>query len=608
VRLLLVEDDRIDRMALERHVLRQGLPYLIDAAESGAEAIRKLRAGRYDAVLLDYMLGDMTGLELLPELGGVPAVFITGMGNEEVAVSALRQGAYEYLVKDPERAYLQMLPAVIRNVLHRRHAEESLRENQRQLSTLMRNLPGMAFRGRPGKEWWLEFASAGCTELTGFSEDYLTAAPERYSELVAAEDQARLGEARAAALAAAGPYEAVYRIRSRGGALKWVWERGVSVSGLNGGNAVLEGFISDITARRETEEALRRAKEEAEEATRLKNKFVSLVVHDLRVPLTTTSLARQLLQEDLRAQLSPRQTDLFKTMGDNGEQMLKMIDHLLLVGRLQSGALRIRPRFIGPDGIRSPLKGLHRLAEQKGVGIAVNIPAGFRIHADPDLFGEVLQNLVTNALKFTAAGGSVTLTAPEAGRPVLAVSDTGVGIAAERLQVLLSAEGPRSTPGTAGERGTGLGLLICKDILKAHGGHLTLESRPGHGTVARFELPEVRPRIAAIALPDGDRDLATGVVAACGGDCECFEATAGAIQQAARRPPHLLLLHAGAGGANLSWLADARRDPALADVPVIALSALPLPRGVPALPDEVLFLPLTPDALREALKRTLACE
>ena len=607
VRLLLVEDDRVDRMALERHVLRQGLPYEIDAAESGAEAIRRLREGRYDAVLLDYMLGDMTGLELLAELGGVPAVFITGMGNEEIAVSALRQGAYEYLVKDRERAYLQMLPAVIRNVLHRRHAEESLRESQRQLSALMRNLPGMAFRSKPGNPWWLDFASAGCVELTGFSEAHLTLGADRYETLVAPEDQAGLGEARMAALAAGTSYEAVYRIRSKDGTMKWVWERGLA-AGNPGAQAGLEGFVSDITARREAEEALRRAKEEAEEATRLKNKFVSLVVHDLRVPLTTITLARQLLREDFGSHLNARQEDLFRTMGENSEQMLKMIDHLLLVGRLQSGALRIRPKFLGPAGIRSPLKGLQRLAEQKGVQLILDIPKGFRLHADRDLLGEVLQNLVTNALKFTAPGGVVTVSGSQGNRPAVTVSDTGVGIGAEHLQRLLSAESHTSTPGTAGEKGTGLGLLICKDILKAHGGLLMLESQPGRGTTARLELPEVRPQVATVGLSEADRRMIEMAAAECGGDCEAHDQAPDTIGRIAGKPPHLLVVHAGPQGANLSWLAEARRLPALADVPSVALTTIPLPRAVPALPDEVLYLPLVPDRLKESIRRTLACE
>lgn len=600
VRVLLVEDDRVDRMAIERHVLRQGLPYEVESARSGGEAVQKLREHAFDLVLVDYMLGDMTGLELLPELRGTPAIFISGLGNEEVAVRALHQGAYDYLVKDPERAYLQVLPVVMRNVLSRRRAEEALRESRRTLDTLMRNLPGMAYRARPDPDLALEFVSAGCLELTGYRAEELTAEGFGLRRLLLAEDRPRHEEALRLALAQGGPYEVSCRIQPRAGAPKWVWERGVVVPGAHGGTPALEGFLSDITGQKQIEEALRQAKEAAEEAAALRDKFISLVAHDLRVPLTACSLTFQMLREELSASLQPRHLELFEALARNTQTMLRMIDGLLLMSRVQSGMLRPRPRFLGPATLRAALAGLEPQARQKGVTLRVELPPGFRVYADSGLLGEVLQNLVANAVKFTPPGGSVTVSAAEEDGPVITIQDSGVGMDAARLQQVLAHEAYGSTPGTAGEKGTGLGVRICREILAAHKGRLTIESRPGAGTTARIFLPAVRPSVLVFGLSAAQHRLLRSALEGFGAELQAPPAAAGpALHQ---RAAHLIVAGPEIQEAQLETLAAARNPQGGEPVPVLALdSGTGVPAGAIG-PDEVLPESLGPEALRERLR------
>jgi ActR/RegA family two-component response regulator len=124
IEILLVDDDNVDRMAVKRHVEKAKLPYSLSTGGSSAEGRKLLEEGAYDIVLLDYDLGDGTGLDLLPYAGETPAIIITGGGSETIAVDAMRLGAYDYLIKDPDRNYLTVLPSTISNVLERKRIEE----------------------------------------------------------------------------------------------------------------------------------------------------------------------------------------------------------------------------------------------------------------------------------------------------------------------------------------------------------------------------------------------------------------------------------------------------------------------------------------------------
>lgn len=130
IKILLLDDDEIDRLAVQRYVQRERLPYDLDTATSIVEARLRLKQGKYDLVMLDYNLPDGTGLEVLADVRDMPAIFITGSGDEKVAANAMRQGAYDYLIKDPERNYLIVLPATVNKVLERKRSEKALVESE----------------------------------------------------------------------------------------------------------------------------------------------------------------------------------------------------------------------------------------------------------------------------------------------------------------------------------------------------------------------------------------------------------------------------------------------------------------------------------------------
>lgn len=124
--ILVVEDDEVDQKAFIRHVKSENLPYDYDIAGSLAEGRAFLKKNRYDLVISDYFLGDGTGFDLIAELDDTPLIFATGTGDEEIAVKAMKSGAYDYLIKDPESCYLKVLPITVEMALHNKRREREI--------------------------------------------------------------------------------------------------------------------------------------------------------------------------------------------------------------------------------------------------------------------------------------------------------------------------------------------------------------------------------------------------------------------------------------------------------------------------------------------------
>lgn len=125
-RILLVEDDKLDQMAFERLVQQEELPYDYRIAASVSDARQMLKSHEFDIVISDYSLGDGTALDILAMVKNIPVVFVTGAGDEEVAVNAYKSGAYDYLIKDFERKYLKMLPITVENVIKHKQTEQQM--------------------------------------------------------------------------------------------------------------------------------------------------------------------------------------------------------------------------------------------------------------------------------------------------------------------------------------------------------------------------------------------------------------------------------------------------------------------------------------------------
>ena len=318
------------------------------------------------------------------------------------------------------------------------------------------------------------------------------------------------------------------------------------------------------------------AKEEAEEASKLKDKFIALVSHDLIAPLTSMiGFLRLIRDHSNKVSFTDRKEELLDKAIQSGERMTSYIRDLLNIGKLKTG--KVTPIFSFHDAslmAENIAKEFEPLAEDKNIKIINRIPERTRIYADKILLPEVIKNLVSNAIKFSREGGQIVLSVPE-GRPsTLAVSDTGVGISPKRKAALFKYEEQTSTRGTIGEKGSGLGLPLSRDLMEAHCGSLTLESELEKGSTFFAELPHIRPVVLVVDDDENAREL----VALCikNLDIEIIGVESGekAIEKISRFLPHLVILDLLMPGMDgFAILRFLKRDHRTSSIPVIMMTA-----------------------------------
>jgi signal transduction histidine kinase len=227
----------------------------------------------------------------------------------------------------------------------------------------------------------------------------------------------------------------------------------------------------------------------------MKDRFVSSVSHELRTPLTSMVGYLEILRDGEAGELNDDQEHMLEIVDRNCRRLNNLIGDILVTARFDSGRQQLHPVEVAIDDlVVSEVQSIAAVAAAQGVTIRTEVegPGPHHVVADPTLMTQLLANLLSNAVKFTPRDGTVTVVLDEHdGLTVLDVSDTGVGIPPEELDHIFERFYRASTAQTIG--GTGLGLPIAKAIAEAHGGSISVASRPGVGTTFHVELPRSGP-------------------------------------------------------------------------------------------------------------------
>ncbi len=252
---------------------------------------------------------------------------------------------------------------------------------------------------------------------------------------------------------------------------------------------------------RQTAKRLEELNTELDGAMKTKDQFLSNISHELRTPLNSIiGFTDLLLTEDLGAPLSAQQRDFLDTVGRNGRQLLQLINELLDLQRIAAGRMELTPEPVQLAGMLTEAANSVQAQAQKHrhTLVVAPPPAELRVQADPGRVRQVLLNLLSNAIKFTPDGGRITVVAaPVNGGGAIsevriAVSDTGIGIAAEDQPKLFKEFSQLDASASRKYEGTGLGLALSRQLVELHGGTMGVESEMGKGSTFWFTLPQAR--------------------------------------------------------------------------------------------------------------------
>lgn len=257
------------------------------------------------------------------------------------------------------------------------------------------------------------------------------------------------------------------------------------------GNKFLVGIIRDLTEQHQTLERLQQSEMQLNELNQAKDRIFSIIAHDLRSPLGSVLSLASLLHDDASRMKADEVTEIVGMIRNSIRNTLGLLDNLLSWSRSQTGRLKVNPQTFSLTDLVKKVYALNEdTAKIKQLRLLDHVAVETKVHTDLDLLQIVLQNLVTNAIKFSFPHGQIAISAFVEGEEMLIqVSDLGRGMAAEECDRLFQLTTNTSRPGTNNEKGSGLGLILCHELMLKLGGSIAVQSAPGLGSTFTLRMP-----------------------------------------------------------------------------------------------------------------------
>ena len=518
--VLVVEDSEDDMLLMLRELRRGGYNLDYERVETAAQMQAALDRQSWDVVIADYTLPTFSApaaLKLLQsQQQDLPFIIVSGTIGEETAVAAMKAGAHDYITKGN---LARLMPAVERELREakerqkRHNAEQALRESEARFRQLAENIVESVFWMSDPRVPQALYASPAYERIWGQSCESLYANFMEWLEAIHPEERQRI-QTSFFEQSLAGHYDEEYRIIRPDGSIRWIRDRAFPIHDDSGAPYRVVGIAEDITERKLTEAALRRAQRLESLGT-----LASGIAHDFNNILTPILATAQLLS--LKLPLNEQDRHLLQLIEDSAKRGADLVKQILAFAR-------------GVEGKRVPLQVRHILSEvmqvarqtfPKTITIHADFPTAnlWTVSADATQLHQVFMNLCVNARDAMPNGGILSLAAENKfvdeactrmnleARPgcyvAIAISDTGTGIPAELLERIFD---PFFTTKEVG-KGTGLGLSTALGIVKNHGGFVKVYSEVGKGSQFKVYLPAIEDAVtqpvAELALLTGNNEL-----------------------------------------------------------------------------------------------------
>jgi len=238
---------------------------------------------------------------------------------------------------------------------------------------------------------------------------------------------------------------------------------------------------------------LERSEEKLQELNASKDKLFSIIGHDLKNPFFVISSYTEILNEDYNELTNEEKINFIRIIGETSRFAHRLLENLLHWARAQTGRIDYIPEGLHlKKMVNTSIQLLNSQASKKEIELVTDVNPAYMVNADKNMLDTVLRNLVSNAIKFTNAGGMVKVVAKEVDDMIqIGVTDTGIGLSEKDISKLFRIDVQNSEIGTSKEKGTGLGLILCKEFVERHGGRIWVESEIGKGSKFNFLIPKI---------------------------------------------------------------------------------------------------------------------
>ena len=374
----------------------------------------------------------------------------------------------------------------VHDITERKQAEEALRDSEQRYRLLIETANEGIVVAQNGL---LKFVNPMMLGLTGFTKEELLTIP--FVDYVHPEDKKPLINNQLKRLTedqVVPKYH--YRLFKKDGSTKWIEMNGVKIE-WEGQSATLN-MLTDITERIQAEEEIRLKNEQLLKLNAEKDRFFSIIAHDLRSPFNGFLGLTEIMAEELQTLTMHQIQEISASMKNSATNLSNLLENLLQWARMQQGLIPFEPEIIklNPIVVES-IALMVEPAKNKGIDLTYDIPAEINVLADRNMLQTIIRNLVSNAVKFTPKGGkiSVSVKTTEEKSVEMSIKDTGIGMGHAMIGNLFSLDVKTNRKGTEGEPSSGLGLLLCKEFVEKQGGKIWVESEEEKGTRFCFTIP-----------------------------------------------------------------------------------------------------------------------